>query len=77
MTILGLTQELKHSSINKKKRIVPRFEAVFANPGNAFRLCGIGSEFAGTCVGLPSEPRMVTKPPNKNLLTNLVIPVIT
>ena len=48
----------------KEIEIIPRFEAVFANPGNAFRLCGIDNEFAGTCFGLPSEPRIVTKPPN-------------
>ena len=69
MTILGLKQELLE--FIKRKWIIPRFEAVFANPGNAFRLCGIDSEFAGTCVGLPSEPRIVTKPPNKKVIKKI------
>ena len=47
------------------------FEEAFANPGNAFRLCGIGSELADTCVGLPSEPMIVTNPPKESNLWNL------
>ena len=47
-------------------------EDVFAIPGNAFKLCGIGSVLADTFVGLPSDPMIVTKPPNKNLLNEFL-----
>ena len=46
-------------------KYIPDIEAAFPNPGNAFRLFGNDNELAETCVGFPSEPMMVTIPPNK------------
>ena len=65
MNLLTTLEKCIIQSLITRKKYIPDIEAAFPNPGNAFRFFGNCNELAETCVGFPSEPMMVTIPPNK------------